>query len=159
MINNQHKSKVLLLIIGILLITNIAMIGILLQKKNPEKLNAWQERKAFITNFLQKEIGFSGEQLKAYDELSTLHHESMGVLLDNVRDSKAGNFKQLVAGNFSDSAINALTERFAASQKVIGESMFNHIRKIRQLCNPDQLPKFDSLFVNVYNKKGEKKKS
>jgi len=34
------------------------------------------------------------------------------------------------------------------------KQMFDHLKNVRLLCRPDQLPKFDSLFVKVLNRRG-----
>ena len=79
--------------------------------------------------------------------------------MDSLRSIKEKQFKELAAANFNDSAMNSIAERSAASQKAMELRMFNHLRKIRLLCKPEQLPKFDSLFSKVLNRKaGETQK-
>ena len=159
MLANQNRNKVFLVIIAILLLTNIAMLGILLQKKVPGKESgAKPDKKAFISNLLQKEIGFSSEQLVQYDTLSSLHRQKMGKLYDGMRSNKTPQFKQLVAVSFNDTAINAIADQSTAAQRIIEVNMFNHIKSIRMLCTPEQLPKFDSLFVKVFNWREESRK-
>lgn len=158
MINNQNKNKVYIIIIAILFIANIAMLAFFLQKK--EGVNNFNrgDRKAFMVNFLQKELGFNQSQLLQYDTLSNQLHEKMGTLFENIRNNKNEQFKQLVAGNFSDTTINMVAEKSAANQKIMEVQMSNHIKSIRQLCTPEQLPKFDSLFIKVYNRRNEGRK-
>jgi hypothetical protein len=158
MINNQNRSKVFLVIIAILLIANIALLAFFLQKKGPDKFANRPDKKAFIANFLQKEIGFNQQQLVTYDSLSNQHREKLDGLYDSIRNIKTGQFKQLASLNFSDSAINAMADQSAASQKIIEIDMFDHIKGIRLLCTPGQLPKFDSLFIKVFNRRGEGRK-
>jgi periplasmic protein CpxP/Spy len=158
MINYQNRSKVFLVIIAILLIANIALLAFFLEKKGPDKQPDRQDRKAFIANFLQKEIGFNQQQLLQYDTLSIRHREKISRQFENIRNNKTGQFKQLVAFDFSDSSINMVANQSTASQKIIEVNMFNHIKSIRLLCTPEQLPKFDSLFIKVFNRRGEGRK-
>jgi protein CpxP len=158
MINNQTKPKVFLIIIAILVIANIAMLTYFLQKKEGNNRYNRGDRKAFMINFLQKEIGFNQAQVLQYDTLSNQLHEKMGTLFENIRNNKNEQFKQLVAGNFSDTTINMVAEKSAANQKIMEVQMSNHIKKIRQLCTTEQLPKFDSLFIKVYNRRNEGRK-
>src|SRR5665647_869354 len=157
MINNQNKSKVFLVIIAILLIANIAMLAFFLQKKGSGKQGGRPDRKAFIANFLKKDIGFNQQQLIQYDTLSNRHRKKISSLFENVRNNKNEQFQQLLAGDFSDSAINVVADQSAASQKIMEVQMFNHIKSIRLLCTPEQLPKFDSLFIKVFNRRSEER--
>lgn len=154
MINDQNRSKVFLVIIGILLVANIAILAFFLQKKPAVKQSNRPDRKTYVANFLKNEIGFNQQQLIQYDTLSNRHHEKIKSLYENTRNNKNEQFKQLVAGNFGDSAISKLAAQSATSQNIIEVHMFNHIKSIRLLCTPEQLPKFDSLFIKVFNRKG-----
>lgn len=158
MINNQNKSKIFLLIIAILFIANMAMLAFFLQKKGSDKQGGHQDRKAVIGNFLQKEIGFNSRQLIQYDTLSNRHRDKIRGLFENARNNKIEQFKQLVAGNFSDAVVNMVADQSAATQKNIEVNMFNHIKSIRLLCTPGQLPKFDSLFIKVFKRRGDGRK-
>ena len=75
-------------------------------------------------------------------------------MFDSSRSTKDKQFKELTAADFSDSVMNSIADRSAAVQKNIELKMFNHLKNIRLLCKPEQLPKFDSLFVKILNRKG-----
>ena len=158
MINKQNRSKVFLLIIGILLIANVAMLSYFLLNKNGRNQEKHQDRKEMIADFLKNEIGFSQDQLKQYDTLSDRHRENMKSMFEKSHSSKDKQFKELAAGDFSDSVINLVANQSAATQKIMEVQMFDHLKSIRMLCTPEQLPKFDSLFVKILNKRGEGRK-
>lgn len=159
MIKEQNRSKVLITIIGILLVANIALVSFFLFKNDGIKYEKRSDRITMITNFLKKEIGFSADQLQQYDTLSNKHRENMKAMFDSLRSSKGKQFKQLTAGDFSDSVINRVADQSALSQKLMELHMFNHLKSIRNLCTPSQLPKFDSLFVKILNRRtGEGRK-
>ncbi|MFM6924376.1 MAG: Spy/CpxP family protein refolding chaperone [Ferruginibacter sp.] len=154
MINTQNKSKVFVAIIVILMIANIALVSFFLLKKDNGRRDKHEDRKAMIANFLKNEIGFSTGQLQRYDTLSNQHRDNIRKMFDSLRSSKDKQFKQLSAGNFSDSVMNTVAEQSAVSQKMMELQMFNHLKNIRLLCTPEQLPRFDSLFPKVLNKRG-----
>jgi hypothetical protein len=79
-------------------------------------------------------------------------------MFENHRASKDKQFKQLVAGDFSDSVISAVADTSATTQRSMEVRMFNHLKRIRMLCTPGQRPRFDSLFVRILNRRGEGKK-
>ena len=154
MMNKQNKNKVFISIIGILLAANIALVSFFLLKKDDDKREKKSDRRAMIANFLKTEIGFDTVQLKVYDSLSLKHKEKVKKMFDSTRSTKDKQFKELTAAAFSDSVMNLVAERSANSQKAMELQMFNHLKNIRLLCKPDQLPKFDSLFVKVLNRRG-----
>jgi protein CpxP len=154
MINTQNKSKVLLTIIGMLLVANVALVSFFLLKKEGTRHDKRNDRQAMIADFLKKEIGFSTAQLQQYDTLSSKHRENIKGMFDSLKSSKDKQFRQLTTGNFSDSVMNSVAELSAASQKQMELQMFNHLKRVRMICTPEQLPKFDSLFVKVLNKRG-----
>ena len=154
MINKQNRSKVFLTIIAILLVANIAMVSFFLLKKDTNKREKRPDRKAIIANFLKTEIGFDTVQLQQYDTLSTRHRENMKKMFDSLRITKDNQVKELASANFSDSAMNSIAERSAAFQKAMELRTFNHLKKVRLLCTPEQQPKFDSLFDKVLNRRG-----
>lgn len=141
--------------IGILLVTNIALAAILLMGNDGKKKDRRPDRKAMIAEFLKNDIGFSPEQLLQYDTLSTHHQENMKKTFEGLRGSKDKQFRQLAAGDFSDSVISLVANESAETQKMMELTMFNHLKKVRMLCTPEQLPKFDSLFSKVLNRRGE----
>jgi len=150
--DRQNKSKVLLLIIGILLVSNIAMLCFFLMQKDahPER----PDRKAVIASFLKKEIGFNKAQLAQYDTLSNRHRENMKATFEGMRNRKDEQFKTLAAAGFSDSVMEQLAGQSGAEQKAIELRMFTHMRSIRDLCTPAQQPKFDTSFYKVFNRRG-----
>lgn len=155
MINKQNRSKAYLSIIAILLVANIVLVYFFLMKKENHKQERQRpDRRTMIGNFLRTEIGFDTVQLQQYDTLSIKHKEGMKKMFDSLKSSKDKQFKTLTTANFSDSVMTALAERSAANQKTMELQMFNHLKNVRLLCKPEQLPAFDSLFVKVLNRRG-----
>lgn len=153
MINDKNKNKIFITIIGMLLLANIVLVSFFLLKKDDDKREKRPDRKAMIAKFLKNEIGFNALQLQQYDTLSNKHRENMKTMFDSLKSSKDKQFKQLTTGNFSDSVMNNVANQSAVSQKIMELQMFNHLKSIRVLCTPDQLPKFDSLFVKILNRR------
>lgn len=152
MIKKENRSKVYLLIIAILLITNIALLSFLLMNKNKPH-SKHPDRVTMISGFLKTEIGFDSAQVAQYVSLSNSHKENMKKLFDSLRSAKDKQFTRLAAGNFSDSTMDAVSTQSAANQKMVEMQMFNHLKNIRNICKPGQLAAFDSLFARILNKK------
>ena len=154
--STQTKSKLYLLIIGILLVTNIAMLFFFMGNKDEGTRGGNRggyDRGAMMRDFLQKEIGFNDAQLQQYDTLSKQRKEKMKADIEALKNSKEEQFKELGTRGFSDSAIAVLINQSAEKQKMMELHMMNHFATIRKICTAEQQPKFDSLFYKIWNKK------
>jgi periplasmic protein CpxP/Spy len=153
--STQTKSKLYLLIIGILLVTNIAMLFFFMGNKDEGRRggNRGNDRGAMMRDFLQKEIGFNDAQLQQYDTLSKQRKEKMKADMEALKNSKEEQFKELGAKGFSDSAITVAINQSTENQKMMELQMMNHFTTIRKICTVEQQPKFDSLFYKIWNKK------
>jgi periplasmic protein CpxP/Spy len=153
--STQTKSKLYLLIIGILLITNIAMLFFFLQNKDKGKKtpNRGNDKSVMMKEFLKKDVGFTESQLQQYDTLSRRNRERMKADMDAMKSAKEEQFKELGSKGFSDSAIVAAAIKVAGNQKQVEEKMLGYFATVRKLCTAEQLPKFDSLFYKMWSKK------
>ncbi len=151
---NKHKnSKLYLLIIGFLLVTNVALLWMLNNKKSDAKYNGKFDKGAMLKDFLQKEIGFNNEQIVQFDTIAKLQRAAMKANFEAIKKNKENQLKLLGSLSFSDSAIAQMANQSAENQKVMELQMLNHLAAIRKLCTAEQLPKFDSTFYTVWKKK------
>jgi periplasmic protein CpxP/Spy len=149
--STSTKSKLYLLIIGLLLLSNIALLFLFFNKE--AKPNGKNDKGAQMVAFLKNEIGFSQTQLQQVDSLRLTHKEKMKAQFDEMRANKQVAIKFLGENAFSDSAINKSIENTANNQKKIELQMLSHFATIRKICTAEQLPKFDSLFYKAWDKK------
>ena len=149
----EPKNKILLIIIGVLLLTNLVLITFLIINKPFSKKGMRGDRSIIIGAFLQNEIGFDQQQLKQYDSLSVPNRTKVKALFDTLKSDKGNEFKQLTLDNFSDTAILKTAKNISTKQKEIEIVLYKHYKEIRNICSPQQLAKFDSLFYKVLNKK------
>ena len=156
--STQSKNKILLIIIGILLITNLGLVFFYSLSKPAEKKGMRPDRTAMISAFLKNELNFNQTQLTQYDSLSSQHRILIRTKLNAIRKEKETEFNQLTQDNFSDSSIVNTAVLFSAKQKEIEIIMFNYFKDIRNLCTPQQQPKFDSLFYKMLTKKNDERK-
>jgi Spy/CpxP family protein refolding chaperone len=152
------KTKILVTVVILLLLTNIAMLLFFLNNKDHGKRDGRGGRDAAMRSFLQKEIGFSDQQLQQYDSLSKQHKDQIRPSFDEMRNNREQDMKTLGQSGFNDSIIDASASRSAAMQKEMIKKMLLHFREIRQLCTPDQKPKFDSLFYKTLGKRDDRKR-
>lgn len=155
--STQTKSKLFLLVIAILLITNIGMLIFFTGHKEPPRGRGrgWD---VMLKEFLQKDIEFSDSQLQQYDSLSKQQKEDIKASFNVIKAGKEQQLKVLGSKSFNDSAITEAVQQSVENQKTIELKMLTNLVAIRKLCTADQLPKFDSLIYKAWTHKPDGKK-
>lgn len=147
--NIVTRNKSLVAIIIFLLVSNIAMLIFFLALGNSTKKD--HSRKDIIGNFLKKDIGFDQQQMDQYEKIHKDHREFMKPYFEGIRNAK-DSFYSLLSAPMNDSSLNSAGAPIGARQIELDISMFKHLSNVRNLCNKEQLPKFDSLFKNVISR-------
>ena len=147
------KNKVILIIVGVLLLTNIAMLIFVLSDKPRERRvrffnKEWQGTAAF----LEKKVGFTQEQLNAYQQLRARHWEKMKPLLMDMRNAKDSFYRLLYRPEVTDSLLYRAADSIGHKQEAIDLQTFRHFQEVRRLCDPGQQQKFESLIHQVIHR-------
>lgn len=140
---NNSKIKTLVGIIIFLLITNVAMLIFFIVLSKPVKKQRNHEFSGMYYS-LQKDVGFSKDQLAQYQTLRNEQMQKMKPLFNELRNAKKDFYGLIYSGNISDSLINADADSISQKQKRLDMNMFKYFQKVRSLCLPDQTQKFDS---------------
>jgi hypothetical protein len=156
--NTQPKNKILIIIIGFLLIANIVTLSLFFMNKNDRGRSGRPDKKAQITAFLKKEVGFTPDQLVRYDTLSKEHRSKMRSTFDDMAAGREDIFKQLASQQFSDSAVDNAAKAIAEQQKGFEILMLRHLNDIRNICTPAQQSVFDTGFYKIISKRGDGRK-
>lgn len=149
MSNNSSKNKILVFIIFLLLITNIAVVSyFLFFCKKPDK----NKGKGGFTSVLKREVGFDDAQIAAFNKLKSGNwgtaKEKMGEIL-TVKNAMY-NLSKLET---PDSVVEKLADSIGHLQKQVEMSAYLHVKEVRKLCTPVQLPAYDSLMTKIINKR------
>jgi len=140
---NNSRYKILIAIIAVLLLSNIAMLAYFVWWK-PDGHHG-EKRKSPMTEFLQKEIGFSPQQMTVFDSLKQVQMESLKPFFDDLSKSRDTLYQQIAVPSLNDPALQNTVADIGKKQSALELKLFDNFRQIRALCTPDQLPKFDSL--------------
>lgn len=145
------NNKVLVFIIGVLLLSNIAMLYFYLTKKNCEENKPKDKpRTEFMVEKLKNDVGFTDSQIAQYREIRTKHKENMRPMFENIFYAKDSLYKLLVLPQApSDSVVNHYLEEIGNKQEIIDQKIFNHFLTLKQLCTPEQVPRYDSTIQKV----------
>ena len=148
------RNKVLVLIISVLLISNLALVAYLVfgKQKDPKGNRGGDRGKAF-SDYIIKEVNFSEDQAATFKQMMTEHFEKLRPLMGEVRKAKDSFFTLMQQPQIPpDSVLQKAAENIAQKQKLQELQSFNHFRKVRELCNEEQKPKFDSVIKKMINR-------
>ena len=160
MINRPRNSKYLLVLIAVLLLANIVGIVFFLSNNTGRGKSGNNERKNAMVGYLTKDLGFSTEQLVAYDSLTAQHRRNMGPLFEQMKKEKENRLRYVAQHAFADTAIASAVAITAAKQQSLETQMMIHLKDVRNICTAEQKLKFDSTIHKVFARKGnaDKKK-
>lgn len=153
------KNKMLLAVIVVLLLANLATLYFFVVNNNC-KPSRKSEHSAFITEALQKEVGFSKEQLASFEKMKETHKQKMKPLFDDLRSAK-DSFYVLMNRNEPDTVLQSALKKIGEKQQALDMQMFLNFKEVRVLCTQDQLVKYDSVIQKVIRKmtsRSERKK-
>ena len=146
--NPITKNKSLVSIIIFLLITNLAMLVFFLVLNRPVQKSRDRDQNG-MSGMLQKEVGFTKEQLDTYQALRKNQFDKVHRLFDELRKSKTDFYNLIYTPQVSDSSVNKAADLIAEKQKTLDLQMLNHFKTVRNICTADQLQKFDTTIKKV----------
>jgi protein CpxP len=147
------RNKPLIFIIIFLLLTNLAVLGyFLFNNKNPKPKA--EQRPPGIEMDLRKEVGFNDDQIAQYKIMRDEQWKKFRPMFDEVRKAKDSLFRLLGNENANDSVVASVAAVIGDKQKAMDLQAFAHFKRIRTLCTPDQLAKYDSLIPRLIRKMG-----
>jgi periplasmic protein CpxP/Spy len=154
---SSARYRNLLIIIGVLLLTNIAVLVYFLREKKGDKTEAANIKKepSTVTEMLQKEVGFTEEQIARYKPMKEKQKEIIRPMYDDMRKTKDSLFRLLSYPETSDSVLNKMADVIAQKQKALDLQTFNYFKRVRTLCTAEQLSKYDSMILPMLRKMGK----
>lgn len=147
------NSKVLVSIIAVLLIANIAWVVFYTTRNQPppkmqDRTHDQQGRERF-SFILKNEVKFNEEQMKQFDSLKKEHWTAFKPLLKGINNSKDEFYQHLKDSIVDEKMLRSASDSIAIRQRIMDMQVFAYFRKIRDLCTPEQKPKFDSVAQSV----------
>ncbi|MGN7721950.1 Spy/CpxP family protein refolding chaperone [Chitinophaga sp. 22620] len=154
------RNKVLSVLVIILLLTNLLLLFFFVWNKpaDPARTSN-RSRGGEVMQLLEKEVGFSKQQLDQYKQLKEQHWERMKTSFGELRTARDNFYKLLNENSVADSVITAAADSIGSRQMEIDVQTFRHFREVRGLCTPEQLPHFDSVVQHVMKKMNNYRKS
>ncbi|WP_207515461.1 hypothetical protein [Longitalea luteola] len=145
------RQKWLLVLVAILLLTNIATLSIYWIKK-PDRDNSRESGKKRMGQFMVDQMKFDAAQEAAYWKLRDSVMAIQKPVMDSMRNAKKSFFDLLNQPDASDSMLLERSNEIAELQKKLDIVTFRHFQKVRAICRPDQLQKFDTVIKEIVNR-------
>lgn len=159
--STTSRNKNLVFIIAVLLLTNIAVLVYFLVIKKPEERPrlSQEKRTGMVIEMLQKEAGFTDEQIAQYKQLKDLQEKTVKPMFDEMRKAKDSLFRLIRNPEISDSVVNSVADIIAQKQKALDLQTFHHFKSLRALCKDEaQAVKYDSAISRLFKKMGKQLK-
>jgi mevalonate kinase len=143
------QNKFLVLLVAILLIANLGlMLYFFVYRKDHDQ----EIKSPRVSDFVQKELGFSADQAVKFQQLRDQHKEAVKPIMDEMKKLKDSLYNLLQKPGFDDSTAVTLANDIGEKQKVLELMIFHHFQKVRAICDSSQLPKFDTLVHRMINR-------
>lgn len=143
------QNRLLVSIVAVLLLANLALLLYLFVFRKDH--NEHPPRRP-VSEFVQKQLGFSKEQSDKFQQLRDQHKEAVKPLMQEMQKLKDSLFSSLQSPTANDSTARILAGKIGLKQQELELMTYHHFQQVRLICNSDQLPKFDSLVHNMINR-------
>ncbi|THU32058.1 hypothetical protein FAM09_28160 [Niastella caeni] len=146
------RQRWLLVLVAILLLTNIATLSIYWFKKPDRDGGFGRDREKRMGQFLVDQMKFDTAQEAAYWKLRDSIIVIQKPVMDSIRNAKKRFFDLLKQPDATDSMLTARSNEIGVLQKRLDSVTFRHFQKVRAICRPDQLQKFDTVIKEIVNR-------
>lgn len=147
---NRSSGKVLLLIIGVLLASNLFLLYLYVSApKGNWHSEKYSREDSGLTPMLREKVGFNPEQIAAYQEIRNQQREANKSNFSDMMQKKERFFSTVFQKDTPDSTIQKMADSIEIIQRKVDIGMRDYFSRIRGLCTPDQEPRFDSSIRKV----------
>lgn len=149
--NTLTKNKLFNTVILLLLIGNIVTIGLFWWKKQK---HAIPTPIGDVASFIINELKLDSTQQQTFKILREEHHEKTMQLRDELRQLKDAIFNLLNNENIADSIVKKAVADAAVIEQQLDLITFEHFKKLRAICTPEQKKKFDEIIQQALRMQG-----
>lgn len=158
--NNISQNKNLLLVIICLVLLDIAVLAYFLwpSPKKPHTSIRDRRRQEMVEK-LKNDVGFSEQQVQQYTSLKDSQMNELKPVFTEMRSKKDSLFLLVSNGSATDSIAKRFTEDIAALQQQVDYKLYKTHVKLRELCSPQQLSKYDTMMAERVRKMSKQSNS
>ncbi len=143
------RTKWLLVLVGILLVTNFITLAYLWSTKSGKDKSAPRPR---MGKFIVDQMKFDSTQEAAYWIMRDSLLNTQRPVWDSIRAAKKRFFDLVNQPGVPDSLIQARANEVMEFQKKLDYITLHHFQQVRTLVPPDQVQKFDTVIQEIVNR-------
>ncbi len=149
----MKTNKLLVFTTIALLIINVALVYFLWNsKKRPSKKERGGERGDWVVN----ELKLDDKQKEEHKKIKDAHFATLKPIFDSITSARKNLYSLLKDPSVNDSVINEYTRIIGEQHALVSQYTFDHFKKIRALCNPEQQNKLDTLIQKMIQDMGRR---
>jgi len=147
--NPGLKIKSLYILVGVLLLVNIATLGFIWYTSFKLRLEPPLNppRPDSSNSFLADELGFTGEQSQKFDVLKKDHHQAVEKIMQQTKELKDQLFDCIKTGD--DAKAKEMAAKLSDNNKAIELLTYEHFKEVRKICSDEQKVKFDKILIEL----------
>ena len=100
--------------------------------------------------FIIKELALDSTQQIEYAALVQEHQQAIRAIKEQVKTAKEAYFKLLSDSSAKQETIDAAIAKATTLEEQIDIKTFEHFKKVRAFCTPEQKKKFDTIILDVF---------
>ena len=147
---SSSKSTILTYAIILLLLVNIAVIGLVIfQKCSHHKPmdccpppGKEMEKNKCMADLLENDMKFSKEQMKQFHDLKSDFHPTAKLYFDSLEKLESDFFGELVKPQTDTVKLYSFANEFGRLQNGLKHQTIEHLIKIKSICTPEQQKKY-----------------
>lgn len=145
----MENTRFLKITIIILLLINIATLVFMWSSRGRHDDHRLPHNPNGIADYLTHELGLDENQQKQFKELRDSNHELIMEINDKNGKLHRRYFDLLGTTPIDTIKVAAIADSMSQYTKRIELLTFNHFRKVREICNPQQQQKFDLIIQDA----------
>lgn len=140
----MNKIFTLSLLVGFLVLMNLAMMAFLIMDKKPHHKEHYTEAKADM--HIKKTFGFDEDQMRSFKMSKEKHISKMSQFSRKLNEESRKYYEvSSTETSKKDSLLNVVIEL----SEEIYKSNNQHFDEVRAVCNPHQLPQLDNFIQRL----------
>lgn len=100
------------------------------------------------SEFLIQQLKLDAQQQKQFQQLVAEHQQAVRSLRQAMKEKKEALY-QLLKSNATDSSATVAATAIGATMQSIDLATYQHFKKLRAICKPDQQQQFDAIILDV----------
>lgn len=149
------NNKALLIIIGVLLVSNLALLAKYMVGGKEQKTTRKTERSA--TDYMVRELQLNESQAEQFKTLWETVKEKNRPYFDSLRTTRENLYRHLKNEPQPEETIRSIADTIARYEAQLTLNNYRHFRKVRAICDSTQQIKLDTLIQRMGKRAGRRK--